>query len=565
MKQILIPDLGDIGEVDVIEIPIEVGDKIQKEDTLVVLESDKATMEVPAPEGGIIQQILLHEGDKVKQGTPVIMLEPSAETESRVNEKAQQPESIETPDEEPLDAEKATDDEQARVAEIEIAATSANDEKPELVDLTIPDIGDLGEVEVIELNVATGDVVAKEQPLLVLESDKASMDVPSPLAGEIIELTVKVGDKVQTGTVIGKILTANREQLPPGKTGQASEVASTSRKTELAEKREPIATSSESSRPPVPERPATSVPPRKGLVHASPAVRRFARELGADLSKMKGSGPKSRILKQDVRQFIKDELARPKATAVSAGLAVADSPNIDFSKFGEIEPIPLSRIQKISSVNLHRNWVTIPHVTQFDEADITELEDFRKSLKAEAETEGVKMTPLIFMLKAVASALKAFPTFNASLGSDGETLILKKYIHIGVAVDTPHGLVVPVIRDVDQKSIFALAAELGSVSQKAREGKLSPAAMQGSCFSISSLGGIGGSAFTPIVNWPDVAILGVSKSQMKPVWNGTEFKPRLMLPLSLSYDHRVIDGALAARFSVQLAKILSDIRRILLT
>ena len=265
-----------------------------------------------------------------------------------------------------------------------------------------------------------------------------------------------------------------------------------------------------------------------------------------------------------MRQFIKDELSRPKATVVSGGLAVADSPKIDFSKFGEIEEVSLSRIQKISSVNLHRNWVNIPHVTQFDEADITELEAFRKSLKAEAESEGIKMTPLIFMLKAVASALKAFPEFNASLGSDGETLILKKYIHIGVAVDTPNGLVVPVIRDVDQKSIFALAAELGEVSQKAREGKLSPASMQGSCFSISSLGGIGGTAFTPIVNWPDVAILGVSKSQMKPVWNGTEFEPRLMLPLSLSYDHRVIDGALAARFSVHLAKILGDIRRILL-
>ncbi|HFB65491.1 MAG TPA: dihydrolipoyllysine-residue acetyltransferase [Aeromonadales bacterium] len=566
MKQILIPDLGDIGEVDVIEIPIEVGDEIQKEDTMVVLESDKATMEVPAPEGGIVKEILLHEGDKVKEGSAVIMLEPSANIEPSANT-----ETVTESDETAVgsDSTKAESTAEStaeeRVDEIEIAEITANDAKPQLVDLTIPDIGDLDEVEVIELNVSRGDVIEKEQTLLVLESDKASMDVPSSLAGEIIELTVKVGDKVKTGTVIGKILT--RATVPDlTKTSLQESVESSkvenSTKTSTSEQKSTLATTS--SRPPVPERPATSVPPRKGLVHASPAVRRFARELGADLSKVKGSGPKSRVLKEDVRQFIKDELSRPKATVVSGGLAVADSPKIDFSKFGEIEEVSLSRIQKISSVNLHRNWVNIPHVTQFDEADITELEAFRKSLKAEAESEGIKMTPLIFMLKAVASALKAFPEFNASLGSDGETLILKKYIHIGVAVDTPNGLVVPVIRDVDQKSIFALAAELGEVSQKAREGKLSPASMQGSCFSISSLGGIGGTAFTPIVNWPDVAILGVSKSQMKPVWNGTEFEPRLMLPLSLSYDHRVIDGALAARFSVHLAKILGDIRRILL-
>jgi pyruvate dehydrogenase E2 component (dihydrolipoamide acetyltransferase) len=300
------------------------------------------------------------------------------------------------------------------------------------------------------------------------------------------------------------------------------------------------------------------------VVHASPAVRRFARELGVDLTRVRGSGPKGRILKDDVQAYVKDELARPKATAATGAFAMPELPQIDHSKFGTVEQVPLTRIQKVSSVNLHRNWITIPHVTQHDEADITELEAFRKSMKDEAAREGVRLTPLAFMMKAVVCSLKAFPTFNASLAADGEQLILKKYYHIGVAVDTPNGLVVPVIRDVDQKGVLELARELGEVSAKARDGKLAPGAMQGSSFSISSLGGIGGTAFTPIVNWPDVAILGVSKSRMQPVWNGKEFVPRLMLPLSLSYDHRVIDGAVAARFITHLSGVLADIRKILL-
>lgn len=543
MKKILIPDLGDIGEVDVIEIPIEVGDHLQKEDTMVVLESEKATMEVPVPEAGIVKQILLKVGDKIGEGDAALMLEVSL-AEGTEDKQAALDESS-----------KSIVDEVAVVMEAEPEKT-AQEQASEAVEqpLVIPDIGDLEDIEVIEIQVIQGDRVEKEQTLLVLESEKASMEVPSSVAGEIVSLSVKLGDKVNTGTVIGTI----KAFLPAIKKPVEEKVI------ETAEVKTESVVSAPASRPPVSDQPALQTAVKKGLVHASPGVRRYARELGADLTKVKGTGAKSRVLKTDVTQFIKDELARPRATANSSASFMPEVPVIDHGKFGEIEQVPLSRIQKISSVNLHRNWVSIPHVTQFDEADITELEVFRKSLKDEAAQAGVKVTPLIFMLKAVASTLQAFPTFNASLAADGENLVLKKYVHIGVAVDTPNGLVVPVVRDVDQKSLYELAQELGELSQKAREGKLSPAAMQGSCFTISSLGGIGGTAFTPIVNWPDVAILGVSRSQMKPIWDGKEFQPKMMLPLSLSYDHRVIDGAVAARFTTHLSKILSDIRRILL-
>jgi len=553
MKQILIPDLGDINDVEVIEIPIEVGDEIQKEDTMVVLESDKATMEVPAPESGVVKEILVSLGSKVSEGTPVLMIQSQAGTEVK-----------EEPQSSHDNAPSETQEDSTQMAQedaIQTEAPSSAEENPVTLeqDIVIPDIGDLDDVEVIELSVNNGDDINKEQTLLVLESDKASMEVPASQSGKITSLTVKVGDKVNTGSVIGTILVTDSNQ----KTESSSISKPTESKPESApHKKSANPVTQADQRPPVPERPAMQTPPRKGIPHASPAVRRFARELGADLAKVRGSGPKSRILKSDIQQFVKDELSKP-ATGGS-GLQVAELPKIDYAKFGEVEEVPLSRIQKISSVNLHRNWVSIPHVTQFDEADITDLEIFRKSLKDEAQQKGVKMTPLVFMLKAAAAALKAFPTFNSSLSSDGENLILKKYFHIGVAVDTPKGLVVPVIRDVDQKSCYELAAELGEISIKAREGKLSPASMQGSCFSISSLGGIGGTAFTPIVNWPDVAILGVSRSQMKPVWDGKEFEPRLMLPLSLSYDHRVIDGAVAARFIVHLSKVLGDFRRVLL-
>ncbi len=558
MKKILIPDLGDIGEVDVIEIPIEVGDQLQQEDTMVVLESEKATMEVPIPESGTIKDILLKVGDKVNEGDAVLMLEVEqqltsdeavTETTTKTVENEVDNNSASNLDVKNQGSE-TTPNQHPESSSSEVAEAS---EQP----LVIPDIGDLEDVEVIEIQIKAGDKVSKEQTLVVLESEKASMDVPAPMDGEIVSLSVAIGDTVNSGTQIGVIL---------GKTEiavEADDTAISQAKDDSSTEQSQTVSRAEPVKPPVPERPAIQGAVNKNIVHASPGVRRYARELGADISKIRGSGPKSRVLKSDVKQFIKDELSLPRGVS-SGGISTAALPAIDHSKYGEVEEVPLTRIQKFSSSNLHRNWVTIPHVTQFEEADITEMEAFRQSMKQEAAAAGVKITPLAFMLKAVATTLQSFPTFNSSLSADGESLILKKYIHIGVAVDTPNGLVVPVLRDVDKKNLYELANELGEISVKAREGKLSPASMKGSCFSISSLGGIGGSAFTPIVNWPDVAILGVSKSQMKPIWNGEEFQPRLMLPLSLSYDHRVIDGAVAARFSGHLAKVLGDIRRILL-
>ncbi len=542
VKKIVVPDLGDIGEVELIEISVKVGDSIGVNDTLVVLESDKASMDVPAETAGVVEKILVSVGDKLQQGSDLMMMATTNITEKE-EEVAQQP-LISSETESAVINDEATIQPEA----------DGRSQALQLKDICIPDMGDLENVTLIELNFNKGDTVNKEQTLLVLESDKASIDVPSPFAGEIAAVTVSVGDLINSGDKIGEMLVAP-SSLQETKISLSSALSVSEKATVSIE--QPL-------RPPVPERPAISHAPSKGLVHASPAIRRFARELGAELSKIRGTGIKGRVLKQDVQLYIKDELARPKATATSGNLSSINFPTIDYSKFGDIESVPLSRIQKLSSVNLHRNWVSIPHVTQFDESDITELEKFRKSLKEEAAAEGVKVTPLIFMLKAVASTLKVFPTFNASLDNNGENLILKKFINIGVAVDTPVGLVVPVIRDVDKKSLYELARELAETSQKARDGKLSPLSMQGSCFTISSLGGIGGTAFTPIVNWPDVAILGVSRSQMKPVWNGSEFIPRLMLPLSLSYDHRVVDGALAARFTTCLSKVLADIRRILL-
>ncbi len=558
MKKILIPDLGDIGEVDVIEIPIEVGDQLQQEDTMVVLESEKATMEVPIPESGTIKDILLKVGDKVNEGDAVLMLEVEQQltSDEAVTETATKTVENQVDNNSASNLEvknqgsETTPNQHPESSSSEVAEAS---EQP----LVIPDIGDLEDVEVIEIQIKAGDKVSKEQTLVVLESEKASMDVPAPMDGEIVSLSVAIGDKVNSGTQIGVIL---------GKTEiavEADDTAISQAKDDSSAEQSQTVSRADPVKPPVPERPAIQGAVNKNIVHASPGVRRYARELGADISKIRGSGPKSRVLKSDVKQFIKDELSLPRG-ASSAGISTAALPAIDHSKYGEVEEVPLTRIQKFSSSNLHRNWVTIPHVTQFEEADITEMEAFRQSMKQEAAAAGVKITPLAFMLKAVATTLQSFPTFNSSLSADGESLILKKYIHIGVAVDTPNGLVVPVLRDVDKKNLYELANELGEISVKAREGKLSPASMKGSCFSISSLGGIGGSAFTPIVNWPDVAILGVSKSQMKPIWNGEEFQPRLMLPLSLSYDHRVIDGAVAARFSGHLAKVLGDIRRILL-
>lgn len=425
----------------------------------------------------------------------------------------------------------------------------------EVKQVLVPDIGNFKDVSVIEVAVKAGDKVAAEQALISLETDKATIDVPAPFDGVVKEVKVKVGDKVSEGSLIFLMeASGGAAQAAAPATAPAPQAAA------------PVAPAPAPAPVPAAASAAQAAPaaPSGSGAHASPSVRRFARELGVNLAQVKGSGEKGRVTKDDVQNFVKQSLAQPRGAAGGAGLQVLEMPVVDFAKFGAVETKPLSRIKKISGANLHRNWVTIPHVTQFEEADISEMEAFRKELGAEYAKQNIKITPLAFMLKAAAIALKHFPDFNASLDATGENLVLKKYIHIGVAVDTPDGLVVPVIRDVDQKGIVQLAKELGEISARAREKKISAAEMQGGCFTISSLGGIGGTAFTPIINAPEVAILGVSRSSMKPVWKDGEFVPRLMLPLSLSYDHRVIDGAAGARFTTYLAQVLSDMRRLAL-
>ncbi|MBI5919293.1 MAG: dihydrolipoyllysine-residue acetyltransferase [Nitrosomonadales bacterium] len=426
----------------------------------------------------------------------------------------------------------------------------------------VPDIGNFKDVAVIDVAVKVGDTVKAEDTLITVETDKATMDVPAPFDGVVKELRVKVGDKVSEGVLIA-VLEGNAAASAAAPAVSAPAPVAAPAVSALAPAAQTVPIPSSSGGATV--APATTLAAPVGKSHASPSIRRFARELGVDLSLVKGSAPKGRITKEDVQNYVKAALSTPRGTASGlGGVQLLDMPVVDFAKFGEIESKPLSRIKKISGANLHRNWVMLPHVTQFDEADITEMEAFRKEIGPEYAKQNVKITPLAFLLKAAAAALQQFPEFNASLDASGENLILKKYVHIGVAVDTPDGLMVPVIRDVDQKGLVQLAKELGEISQKARDKKLTAADMQGGCFSISSLGGIGGTAFTPIINAPEVAILGVSRSSMKPVYKDGEFVPRLMLPLSLSYDHRVIDGASGARFTTFFAQLLTDVRRLVL-
>ena len=542
--EVTVPDIGGDTDVSVIEVLVAVGDKIEVDSGLITLETDKATMDVPSPFAGVVKDVKVAVGDKVSQGSLVIMLEVGGAAPAAAPTVATQAAPA------------------ATVAPVAAAPAAPAASVVAVKEIQVPDIGDASNVDVIEVLVSVGDEITADQGLITLETDKATMEVPAPFAGKLLSLTVKVGDKVSQGSVIATIETVTAGAAPAPVAQAAAPVSAA-----------PVAAPTPASRPPVPHHPSAGTPVSTGAVHASPAVRRLAREFGVDLTQVTGSGRKGRIMKEDVQAYVKYELSRPKATAATSvgsgnggGLQVIAAPKVDFSKFGEVEEIPLSRIQKISGPNLHRNWVTIPHVTQFDEADITEMEEFRKQQNdvAAKKKADYKITPLVFMLKAVAKTLQQFPVFNSSLSSDGESLIQKKYFHIGVAVDTPNGLVVPVVRDVDKKGIIELSRELADISIRARDGKLKSADMQGSCFTISSLGGIGGTAFTPIVNYPDVAILGVSKSDIKPKWNGKEFEPKLMLPLSLSYDHRVIDGAMAARFSVTLSGILSDIRTLVL-
>jgi pyruvate dehydrogenase E2 component (dihydrolipoamide acetyltransferase) len=457
--------------------------------------------------------------------------------------------------------------------------------------ITLPDVGDFKDIEVIEVLIAVGDDVEAEQSIIILESDKATMEIPSPFSGKVESIVAKVGDKLNEGDPIATLSGAGASAGDAKGSSEAAQSAPVASEPEP----EPTVAAPVAAAPAVSTAPATAEPvvasapksdavpgktqrPHPGasggdlasasskMIHASPSIRRYARELGVSLEQVIGSGPKGRIVKSDVKAFVKTAMsgAAPGAPAAGGGISISAMPEIDHSRFGEVETVALSRIQKISGAHLHRSWVTVPHVTQFDEADITDLELFRKSLAKDAEKKGVRLTPLIFLMKAVVTAMQEYPNFNASLDARGENLIMKKYFHVGIAVDTPKGLVVPVVRDVDRKGLFELAAELGELSLRARDGKLTPTDMQGGCFTISSLGGIGGTNFTPIVNAPEVAILGVSRSKMQPVYIDGEFQPRLMLPLGLSYDHRVIDGAQAARFSSFLSQVISDIRRVLL-
>ena len=552
--QVNVPDIGDFDEVSVIELLVAVGDTVTKDQSIITVESDKASMEIPSSDAGVVKALHVKLGDKVKQGVMVLELEGAAPAAAAVTAPA---------------APAATPVAPAASAPAPAASAGAGTPGGD-VQLVIPDIGDFKDVTVIEVLVSPGDAIALEQSLITIESDKASMEIPSSHAGTLKHLSVKVGDVVNIGDVMGQITVAGGSGAsvsPPAAANAAAAVPMTATATATAV---PAATATVMSTSAPAHNPTVS--PSGKLPYASPSVRKFARELGVPLEEVKGSGLKGRITQADVQQFTRSVMAGAAKTIAQsqasegdnsgAGLGLLPWPKVDFAKFGPVSRVDRSRIKKISAANLHRNWVMIPHVTNHDDADITELEAFRVLTNKENEKSGVKVTMLAFLIKACVAALKKFPEFNSSL--DGEQLVMKQYFHIGFAADTPNGLVVPVIRDADKKGVLQISAEMGELAKKARDGKLGPAEMTGACFTISSLGGIGGRYFTPIINAPEVAILGVCRSTTEPVWDGKAFQPRLMLPLSLSWDHRVIDGAAAARFNAYLGQILADFRRVLL-
>ncbi|WP_447544139.1 pyruvate dehydrogenase complex dihydrolipoyllysine-residue acetyltransferase [Proteus mirabilis] len=538
--EIKVPDIG-ADEVEVTEVMVKVGDRIEEEQSLITVEGDKASMEVPSPQAGIVKEIKIAVGDKVETGSLIMIFDTEEGAQAPAQEAAPAP-----------------------------SAAAPAPAASELKEVHVPDIGG-DEVEVTEVMVNVGDTISEEQSLITVEGDKASMEVPAPFAGVVKEIKIAVGDKVSTGSLIMVFEVAGSAPAP-----SASAPAPAASAPAAQAPAAPAASTSAVPAPSAPAKAPASAPAAKeefveneAYVHATPVIRRLAREFGVNLAKVKGTGRKGRILREDVQSYVKELIKRAESAPANAGGGLPGMlpwPKVDFSKFGEIEEVELSRIQKISGANLSRNWVMIPHVNLFDEADITEVEEFRKQQNKEAEKKklDVKITPLVFVMKAAAKALADMPRFNSSISEDGQKLILKKYINIGIAVDTPNGLVVPVFKDVNKKGILELSYELAEVSKKARAGKLTASDMQGGCFTISSLGGIGTTGFAPIVNAPEVAIMGLSRSSMKPVWNGKEFVPRLMLPMSLSFDHRVIDGADGARFITLINQYMSDLRRLVM-
>ena len=541
-KEIIkVPDLGDAGDVEVIEIPVSVGGEVAENDSLVVLESDKAAMEIPAPMAGVVESIAVNLGDRISAGAAILTLAVADSPNGDNEPSAAESRAIET-----------SGGAQAQEREPESAPLASPAAEPSPIEVAIPDIGVEDEVDVIEIHVKPGDAIALDDPLLTLESDKAAMDVPSPAAGTVEALLVKVGAQVKTGSPVLRLRVA---AASPASAGGGKSPASPAAPASGDKETSPASSG------PAPGSLAPAPAPGAGAnVYAGPAVRKLARELGVDLTRIGGSGARGRIVKEDVHDFVKASLS-----AVPAGAAPAAAvPDVDFSRFGEVRQTPRAKLAKVTAANMHRSWLAVPHVAQFEEADVTGLEEFRASMKPEAERRDIKLTPLPFLLKACAACLREFPQFNVSLHSSGEYAIAKQYVHIGVAVATSAGLVVPVIRDVDRKNLWQLAEEIAAVSAKARDRKLAPQDMQGACFTVSSLGAIGGTGFIPIVNAPEVAILGVARTAVKPVWNGSEFLPRTMLPLTLTYDHKALNGVDGGRFATHLAALLGDIRRLLL-
>ena len=534
-QEIRVPDLGDFDEVEIVEIVVNVGDHVAEEDSLITLETDKAAMDVPSPVAGTVAEIVVATGMRVSQGDLVVIVEAEAEAGS----------SESAPEAEP---------EAAEESKTTVVAAPAGP-----YSVVVPDLGDFPEAEIIEVLAKVGDELATDDPIITLETDKAAMDVPSPAAGKVLSVSAQVGQKIASGTPILELALSAAQEPPepaPASTANAAaESAPVAPQAPAIAEPASAAVTAPQSLPPIDEGGFSKA-------HASPSVRKFARELGVDLGRVKGTGQKGRALKSDIKAFVKAILTGQGAAG--SGPAWPAVPEVDFAKFGSIEVKPLTRIQKISGPRLHASWVNLPHVTQNDEADITELEERRQKLKAAAAEQEVRLTPLAFIIKACVIALKEMPVFNTSLSVDGKSLVYKSYFHIGFAADTPQGLLVPVIRDVDLKDVMSIAGELGALSEKARAGKLTADEMQGGTFTVSSLGGIGGTTFTPIINAPEVAILGVGRSSYQPVYRDGEFEPRLILPLSLSYDHRVIDGATGVRFTTFLASVLGNVDRLLL-